>query len=68
VKQEEELAMTVFLWRRKMNEKVVLRVNGEDIEMNNFVKRIITSVNKAIVTSLKIEEKEIKTVEIKITL
>ncbi len=60
--------MTVFLWRRKMNEKVVLRVNGEDIEMNNFVKRIITSVNKAIVTSLKIEEKEIKTVEIKITL
>lgn len=60
--------MTVFLWRRKMNEKVVLRVNAEDIDMNNFVKRIITSVNKAIVTSLKIEEKEIKSIEIKITL
>jgi len=68
VKQEEELAMTVFLWRRKMNEKVILRVNAEDIEMNNFVKKIIIGVNKAIVTSLKIEEKEIKTVEIKITL
>ncbi|MCK4395777.1 hypothetical protein KAW96_04180 [candidate division WOR-3 bacterium] len=51
-----------------MNEKVVLRVNAEDIDMNNFVKRIITSVNKAIVTSLKIEEKEIKSIEIKITL
>ncbi len=60
--------MTVFLWRRKMNEKVVLRVNAEDIDMNNFVKRIITSVNKAIVTSLKIEEEEIKSIEIKITL
>ena len=60
--------MTVFLWRKKMDENVVLKVNGEDIEMNNFVRKVITSVNKAIVTSLKIEEKEIKTVEIKITL
>ena len=51
-----------------MDENVILKVNGEDIEMNNFVKKIITSVNKAIITSLKIEEKEIKTVEIKITI
>ncbi len=51
-----------------MNEKVVLRVNAEDIEMNNFVKKIIIGVNKAIVTSLKIEEKEIKSIEIKITI
>jgi len=51
-----------------MDENVILKVNGEDIEMNNFVKKVITSVNKAIVTSLKIEEKEIKTVEIKITI
>ena len=51
-----------------MDENVILKVNGEDIEMNNFVKKIITGVNKAIVTSLKIEEKEIKTVEIKITI
>jgi len=51
-----------------MDENVILKVNGEDIEMNNFVKKIIIGVNKAIVTSLKIEEKEIKTVEIKITI
>jgi len=51
-----------------MDENVILKVNGEDIEMNNFVKKVITSVNKAIVTSLKIEEEEIKSIEIKITI
>ena len=49
-----------------MDENMTLKVNGEDVEMNNFVRKIITNVNKAIVTSLKMEEKEIKTIEIKI--
>ncbi len=51
-----------------MDENIILKVNGEDVEMNNFVRKIITNVNKAIVISLKMEEKEIKTIEIEITL
>ena len=51
-----------------MDENVNLRVNDENVEMNNFVRTIAIDVNKAIVENLKIDEKEIKTIEIKITL
>jgi len=34
--------------------------------MNKFVKAIISKVNKAIITSLKVDEEEIKDIEIKI--
>ena len=51
-----------------MDENVTLRVNDENVEMNNFVRKIVVDVNKAIVENLKIDEKEIKTIEIKITL
>ncbi|MCK4233457.1 hypothetical protein KAX75_03460 [candidate division WOR-3 bacterium] len=51
-----------------MDENVILRVNDENVEMNNFVRKIVVDVNKAIVENLKIDEKEIKTIEIKITL
>ena len=51
-----------------MDENVILRVNDENVEMNNFVRKIVVDVNKAIVENLKIDEKGIKTREIKITL
>jgi len=51
-----------------MDEKIILKVNGEDVAMNKFVKTIIAKVNKAIITSLKIDEEEIKSIEVKITL
>ena len=51
-----------------MDENVVLKINGEETKINNFVKKILTNVNKAIVTSLTLDEKEVKSIEIEITL
>ena len=51
-----------------MDENVVLKMNGEEIKINNFVKKILTNVNKGIVTSLTLDEKEVKSIEIEIKL
>jgi len=37
-----------------MDEPIVLKVNGEILEINSFVKNIMTDVNKAIIDNLKI--------------
>lgn len=50
-----------------MDEPIVLKVNGEIVEINSFVKNIITDVNKAIIDNLKIGNKDMKSIEIKIT-
>ena len=60
--------MTGFLKGEKMDENVVLKINGEEIKINNFVKKILTNVNTGIVTSLTLDEKEVKSIEIEIKL
>jgi hypothetical protein len=50
-----------------MDEPIVLKVNGEIVEINSFVKNIMTDVNKAIIDNLKIGDKDIKSIEIKIS-
>jgi len=50
-----------------MDEPIVLKVNGEIVEINSFVKNIMADVNKAIIDNLKIGDKDIKSIEIKIT-
>jgi hypothetical protein len=49
-----------------MEKQITLKVNGQDVTMNNFVQTILGDVTIAIVENLRIDEKEIKTVEIKI--
>ena len=60
--------MTGYLKGEKMDENVVLKINGEEIKINNFVKKILTNVNTGIVTSLTLDEKEVKSIEIEIKL
>lgn len=49
-----------------MDKHITLTVNGRDVAMNHFVQTILSEVTIAIVENLHIDEKEIKTVEIKI--
>ncbi len=49
-----------------MDKQVVLKVNGQDVAMNNFVQTILGDVTIAVVENLHIDEKEIKTIELKI--
>lgn len=49
-----------------MDKQIILKVNGQDVDMNNFVQTILADVTIAVVENLRIDEKEIKTVEIKI--
>ncbi len=60
--------MTGYLKGEKMDESVVLKINGEETKINNFVKKILTNVNTGIVTSLTLDEKEVKSIEIEIKL
>lgn len=49
-----------------MDIQVTLKVNGQDVAMNSFVQTILSAVNIAVVENLHIDEKDIKTVELKI--
>jgi hypothetical protein len=49
-----------------MEKHITLKVNGQDVTMNNFVQTILGDVTLAIVENLHIDEKKIKTVEVKI--
>lgn len=50
-----------------MEKQVALKVNGQDVSINNFVQTILTDVTMAVVQNLHIDEEEIKTVEVAIT-
>lgn len=51
-----------------MDREVTVKINGKDVSLNNFVQNIVSDINRAIIENLRIDEKAIKTVEIKITL
>ena len=49
-----------------MDKQITLKVNGQNVDMNKFVQTILADVTIAVVENLRIDEKEIKTVEVKI--
>ena len=51
-----------------MDREISVKINGKEITMNNFVQNVICDINRAIIENLRVEEKDVKTVEIKITL
>ncbi len=52
-----------------MNSNVVLKINGEEVPLNQYVTKILTKVNIAIAETLKgIDVKEIQSLKIKINL
>ena len=52
-----------------MNSSVVLKINGEEVPLNQYVTKVLTKVNIAIVETLKgIDTEEILSLKIKINL
>jgi len=52
-----------------MKSDVILKINDEEVPLNQYVTKILTKVNIAIVETLKgIEVKQIKSLKVKINL